>query len=97
MDYKLYWSEEAISNLEEILNYLNSEWTSKEVNKFKSKLSKQLDLLTQNPLLFPVSQYNPVLRKAVLSRQTTIFYEIKENMIYLAYIFVNRKNISRII
>jgi hypothetical protein len=35
MDYKLYWSEEAISNLEEILNYLNSDWTSKEVNKFK--------------------------------------------------------------
>jgi plasmid stabilization system protein ParE len=97
MDYKLYWSEEAIRNLEEILNYLNSEWTSKEVNKFKSKLSKQLELITQNPLLFPVSQYNPVLRKALLSRQTTIFYEIKENIIYLAYIFVSRKNISRII
>lgn len=97
MDYKLYWSEEAISNLEEILNYLNSEWTSKEVNKFKSKLSKQLELITQNPLLFPVSQYNPVLRKAVLSRQTTVFYEIKDNIVYLAYLFVNRKNISRII
>jgi len=97
MDYKLYWSEEAISNLEEILNYLNSEWTSKEVNKFKSKLSKQLEMIIHNPLLFPISQHNPRLRKAVLSRQTTVFYEIKDNIIYLAYLFVNRKNISRII
>jgi len=31
-----------------------------------------------------------------MSRQTTIFYEIKGNLAYVAYLFVNQKNIERI-
>jgi len=27
MAYKLFWSEEALSNLEGVLNYLESNWT----------------------------------------------------------------------
>jgi plasmid stabilization system protein ParE len=96
MEYKLFWSEEAISNLEEIIDYLNHQWTQKEVAKFKNKLGKQLDLIIQNPFLFPISNYNQRLRKAVMSRQTTIFYKINGNIVYVAYLFVNQKNIEGI-
>jgi len=78
MDYKLFWSKESISNLESILSYLESEWTDKEIDNFKRKLSKQLELIEKNPRLFPISDVQPRLRKAVLSKQTTIFYELKE-------------------
>ena len=73
MDYKLFWSQESVTNLENILNYLSENWSKKESDNFKRKLSKQLDLIVQNPLMFPVSSYNPRLRKAVLSKQTSIF------------------------
>jgi plasmid stabilization system protein ParE len=96
MDYKLFWTEESIRNLEEILNYLISNWSQKVVDNFKQKLSKQLELILSNPEMFPVSNFNPRLRKAVLSRQTTIFYEVKGNIVYLAYLFVNRNNIEKI-
>jgi plasmid stabilization system protein ParE len=96
MDYKIFWTNEAINNLEEILNYLINNWSQKEVVNFKSKLSKQLDLILSNPKMFPISKHNPRLRKAVLSRQTTIFYEIKDNIIYLVYIFISKKNIDLI-
>jgi plasmid stabilization system protein ParE len=96
MDYNLYWSAEAVDNLEEILDYLTAKWTEKEVIKFKYKLNKQLDLIKQNPLIFPKSSFNPSLRKAVLSSQTTIFYKISDNRIDLAYLFVNKKDISKI-
>ena len=46
--------------------------------------------------MFPVSVYNQRLRKAVLSKQTTIFYEIRNNIIYLAYMFVNRKTLKEL-
>jgi len=75
MDYKLFWSKESISNLDSILAYLESEWTNREIANFKRKLSKQLELIEKNPRLFPVSDVQPRLRKAVLSKQTTIFYE----------------------
>lgn len=91
MDYKIFWTKEAISNFEEIIDYLLSRWTLREVNNFKVKLSKQIDLIRRNPKIFPISTFQPRLRKAVLSKQTTVFYEIRDNVIYLAYIFVNYK------
>ena len=96
MDYKLFWSKESISNLVGILSYLESEWTDKELSKFKSKLSKQLDLIQKNPRLFPISEVQPRLRKAVLSKQTTIFYELIDYEIPIAYLFNNRMDIERI-
>jgi len=95
-DYKLFWSDEAINNLEEILDYLHSRWTQREVDKFKKRLSKQLDLVTRNPKLFPKSDFNPSLRKAVLSKQTTIFYKISSDTINLVYLFNSRQDIQKI-
>lgn len=42
MDCKLIWTEEAISNLENILDYLTKEWSQREVNNFKKKLEGSL-------------------------------------------------------
>jgi len=73
MDYKLRWSKESISDLEDILSYLSNNWSERTVNKFKKKLNRELDLIIQNPFMFPKSSFNPELRKAVLSKQTAYF------------------------
>jgi plasmid stabilization system protein ParE len=96
MDYKIFWTDEAIHNLEEIIDYLRHKWTEKEVENFKTKLSRQIDLISTNPTMFPISTHVFRLRKAVLSKQTSIFYEIKDHHIYLAYLFVQKKDISKI-
>jgi len=96
MDYKLFWTDEAVNNLDSILKYLNDKWSEREVINFKKKLSNQLNLIIGNPYMFPKSEYQPRLRKAVLSRQTTLFYEVKGKNIYLAYLFVSKMNIKRI-
>ena len=95
-DYKLYWSDESIENLKTILDEIKFIWSDKEVNTFKEKLSNQLDLIIQFPYMFPRSDYNPRLRKAVLNKQTTIFYEIKHNIIYLAFLHLNKLNVDKI-
>jgi len=94
--YKLRWSEESIRNLEDILDYLHENWTEKVITDFKENLNKQLDLICRFPFIFPRSEYQKRLRKAVLSKQTTIFYEVKNNNIFIAYIFDNKQNIARI-
>ena len=96
MDYKLFWSKESLSNLDSILSYPESEWTEKELVAFKKKLSHQLDLIEKNPKLFPVSNINPRLRKAVLSKLTTIYYELKDFEIHIAYLFNSRMDIKKI-
>lgn len=96
MDYKIFWTQEAIDNLESILEYLSANFSNQDIDKFKKKLSKQIELIQKFPQMFPVSSYNTKLRKAVLSKQTTVFYEVKENMIHLVYLFVNYQNIEKI-
>lgn len=95
-DYKIFWTFEALNNLETILKYLSNSWTQREVENFKNRLSKQIRLIQQNPYLFPVSRYNSRLRKAVLSKQLTIFYEMSGQIIYLVYLFNNQQDIVRI-
>ncbi len=96
-DYKVFWTEEAINNLESILDYLQNKWTQREIDNFKRKLGKQIELIEKNPRLFPLSKHNNRLRKAVLSKQTTIFYELVGQIIYLVYLFNNKQDINRII
>lgn len=66
MDCKIFWTEEAIRNLEEILDYLLTNWTSKEVDNFKAKLAQHIDLIKRNPEMFPISSHQPELRKTVV-------------------------------
>ncbi len=94
MDYELRWSDESVHNLEEILDYIKYKWTDKELNNFKNKLRHQLDLIVQNPYMFPASTIKQELRKAVLSKQTTIFYEIYNDIIFLTYLHVSKKSIG---
>jgi plasmid stabilization system protein ParE len=96
MDYKIFWTNEAINNLEEILNYLIKNWSQREVDNFKKSLAKQIQLIQRFPQMFPFSDNNPKLRKAVLSKQTILFYEIKENIIYLVFLFVNYQDVKKI-
>ena len=96
-DFKVVWTDEAINNLESILDYLDAKWTQREIDNFKKKLVKQIELIEKNPRRFPLSKYNPRLRKAVLSKQTTIFYEIVDHVIYLVYLFNSRQDIENIV
>ncbi len=96
MDYKILWSEESLRNLDDILAYLKSEWTEKEIKRFKNKLSKQIGLISKHPKLFPISQFQPRLRKAVLSKQSTIFYELKADVILIVYLFNNKMDPQKI-
>ena len=94
--FEIFWTKESLTNLEDILDYLISAWSQREVVNFKSKLSKQLKLISKYPLLFPASQINPNLRKAVLSKQTTVFYKIQDKHIYIIYLFDTRQNPNKI-
>lgn len=95
-EFQIIWSDEAISNLENILDYLERKWTEREVNRFKVLLSRLLEVIQNNPEIFPQSGVQPLLRKAVLSKQTSIYYLVRNENIYLVYLFDNRMNPERL-
>jgi len=94
--FKLFWTDEAIQNLGSILDYLSQKWRDKEVLNFKNSLSKQIKIIEKHPLIFPLSKYNLRLRKAVLSKQTIIFYEVRDHFKYIVYLFSTIQNPEKI-
>lgn len=90
--YKLIWSDEALINLKGIIDYLKHRWTKREIKKFAQLLDHKLKLIENNPYLFPESDKLSGMRKSVLSRQTTIYYEIINYEIHIITLFDNRQD-----
>lgn len=94
--YRIIWSELALSNLKEIVSYFESQWTEKELRKFARLLDKRLSSIENNPHLFPLINYSENIRRSVLSKQTTIFYQVVKQDIRLIALFDNRQNPQRL-
>ncbi len=87
-----FWSSRAIRDLENIIHYLETYWSEKEVKTFKVKLNKAITLISTRPKLFRLTNYRKNLRRCVLSKQTTIYYNEVETKIYIVSLFDNRRN-----
>ncbi len=77
------WTEDATKNLDNIIIYLESNWTAKELTKFFNKLEKRLLLLSHFPDAYPISLKSKKVRRCVLSKNLTIYYTVKEQLISL--------------
>ena len=90
--HKINWSEKAIRDLENIINYLETNWTEKEIQNFNTKLFKAINLISKRPKLFRLTNHRKHLRKCVLSKQTTIYYQEIDSEIFIVTLFDNRQN-----
>jgi len=90
--YKIFWSDEALNNLKEILEYIENRWTERELNHFSKLLDDNLNLIQFSPKLFPKVDKFPNLRRNVISPQTSIYYEVYSNEIHLISLLDNRQN-----
>ena len=94
--YKLIWSDEALENLKGIIEYLEKSWTTREIKKFTRLLDKNLYLIKENPQTFPKSNHSEHFRRAVNSKQVSIFYQIEHQAAHIISVFDNRQNPRRL-
>ena len=90
--YKIIWTDEALDNLADIIEYLELRWTKREIRNFSRLLDQQVNLIRSNPELFPTSTASSLLRKSVLTKQTTIYYRVDNNEIQIVTLFDNRQD-----
>lgn len=91
--YRLFWSRNALNDLQKIINYLSENWTKREVRNFARRLDKRLNLIVLNPRLFPsTSKPRRNLRRSVLTPHITIYYVTARKKITVVRLFDNRQN-----
>jgi hypothetical protein len=60
--------------------------------KLLDTTEKVLDGIAEHPMMFPASQKSPSIRKAVITKQTSLLYRIAANEIQLLHFWDNRRN-----
>ncbi len=89
-------SRTATNQLDNILNYLEEEWSSDVKKKFVKRLDLALKHIDNYPDGFPKSEIIDSLRKCVVTKQITVFYKFTDSTIYVVSIFDNRQNPKKI-
>ena len=90
--YRIDWTVEALNNLDDIIDYLTNRWSNREISIFYKLLDKRLELLSKSPHIFPDSELKTNVKRSVLSKQTTVYFEVKTNSLVILSLFDNRKN-----
>ncbi|WP_194767707.1 type II toxin-antitoxin system RelE/ParE family toxin [Tamlana sp. I1] len=90
--YKILWTDHAISELKETIEFLEKIWTEKELRKFAAKLNHTIDLISKMPEIFPESIEKKNIRKAVVEKHNNLYYRVNKNSVEIISLFSNRKN-----
>ena len=79
---EVLWSDDAKLDFDENIEYLLKEWFEESAFTFIEEVESILGLLKTNPKLYPMSDYKSI-RRAVIRKQITLFYQSKKSSIYL--------------
>ncbi len=90
--YEVKWTKRSLLNAISIKNYLITKFTQKEVAKFESLL-RQFELTVSNfPSLYPESESQKLLRRAVIHKNTTVYYIFNNDKVAIIAIKDNRQS-----
>lgn len=92
---KLEFSDRSLKEIRNTVDYLKVKWSERISDNFLKELKRNIDLIQINPELFPISEFEG-LRKCVVSKQTAVFFIIKNNTIYIVSVFDTRQNPNKI-
>ncbi|WP_431137622.1 type II toxin-antitoxin system RelE/ParE family toxin [Psychroserpens mesophilus] len=90
--FKIVWTEHALSELEKTIEFLEKNWTERELRIFATKLDHTIELISKSPELFPSSLEKSDIRKAVVEKHNNLYYRINDKSIEIISLFSNRQN-----
>lgn len=74
MALKVIWSPQAIKSFSDIVDYLQNNWTEKEVINFIRQSNKSIEQISQNPKLFAESQKKKNQHRAFIFKPVSLIY-----------------------
>ncbi len=91
---EVIWSAKARITFFSVFDYLEKNWTKKEIVQFNQRTEIVIQAVKRNPGIFPISPTHKEIRKAIIDKNNSFFYkvDIYNKNIYLLTFFDNRQN-----
>jgi plasmid stabilization system protein ParE len=90
--YSVIISERAENNLDNIVNYLLTEWNEKVKDSFVNRLKKIVTLLSIDPYIFQEYSKKKRIRKCLITKHNAMYYRIVANTVQIITIHDTRSN-----
>jgi plasmid stabilization system protein ParE len=94
--YKIFWTNNALNELEKTIEYLRENWTAKDISNFALKLEDTIALISRNPNLFPKSGIKRNVYRAIVAKHNTLFYRIEKDSVQILSLFSHRQSRKKI-
>jgi plasmid stabilization system protein ParE len=93
---KIKWTKRAKNSFDQTVDHLQKEWSLTSAINFVKKANNFIETLKDQPKIGKPEIARRDLRSFVLTRQTTVFYRIKDNeVIILLKFFSTRQHPSK--
>lgn len=79
---EVIWSNDAISDYYQNIDYLLKEWSEKIAAEFIEDVDVTIELIKIHPELYTLTNHLEV-RKAVIRKQVTLYYKVSDQNIFL--------------
>mgnify|MGYP001381054264 CR=1 FL=1 len=96
MSIKVVLSKTAESKLENLFEYLVKEWSKKVKKDFVEKLDSSIEIIKNQPKIFPESKKGNGLRRYIITKQTTLYYRYNSKRINIVTLFDTRQNPNKL-
>ena len=89
-------SPQAKRDINSILLYLNTNWSSKETDVFLKKLEAFYTIILINPRIFGYYDKSKNIRSYALTKQNVIYYRNRKSVIEVITVFDGRQNPAKL-
>ena len=89
--FEILWTDLALEELSETVEYLEREFSQKEIDILGDEIERISSITSQNPNIFPNSDRLQT-RKAVILKFNTLYYRIMNDKIEIVSFFLNRQS-----
>ncbi len=80
MALSVVWTRRAIAGYVDILDYIETKWTEKEVTAFERQVAGFLEQLSKHPDLLKRSEFKDI-RRGPINRLTIVTYRVREDQL----------------
>lgn len=89
--YEVQWTERSLSNALGFKEYIKRKFNKKGIVRFEGLLRQFENTVSNFPTLYPESHKQKSLRRAVVHKNTTIYYIFKEDKVTVIAMKDNRQ------
>ena len=96
MRFKIFWLDSALEILDSTAEYIKLKWGENASQLFLNKTIRKINLLVNFSTLGIKTNQRKNIRKLVISKNTSVYYQITKNKIIILTLFDTRQDINKL-